>query len=166
MAYFQMDKNPKSNQLETDKDFSQLADRFYKQAQTYMEFLVRNVPNIIECTEPLIANAAFTCELYLKSLLLRERFNFYTIKKPENKHDLFDLYNHLSQQIREKIKSIHPCTNEKRENFELALKECGKAFEVLRYCCEYGEMATNVQFLVELAWSLAEISYNKAHGKE
>ena len=166
MAYFQMDKNPKSNQLKTEEDFNLLADRFYKLAQTYMEFLVRNASNILDCTQPLIANAAFTCELYLKSLLLREKFNFYAIKKPENKHDLFDLYNHLSQQIKEKIKGIHPCSNEKRENFELALKECGKAFEVLRYCCEYDEMTTNVQFLVELAGSLAEISYNKAHGKE
>lgn len=166
MAYFQMDKNPKHNQLKTDDDYKQLAERFYKLAQTYMEFLVRNAPNVIDCTEPLITNAAFTCELYLKSLLLREKVNFYTIKKPENKHDLYDLYHHLSKPMRDKLKSIHPCTNEKKENFEQALKECGKAFEVLRYCCEYGAMVANVQFLVELAGSLAEISYDKTHEKE
>ena len=166
MAYFQMDKNPKSNQLETSADFTQLADRFYKLAQSYMEFFVDNVPNVMKCTEPPIANAAFTCELYLKSLLLREQFNFYTIKKPENKHDLFDLYNHLSQPSRDKIRNTHPCTNENKENFELALKECGKAFEVLRYSCEYSAMVTNVKFLVELAGTLAEISYDKAHEKE
>ena len=97
-----------------------------------------------ETMDAVYANIAFSCELYFKSLLFDQQTDC------RKEHDLYKLYKNLPDKLQEEIKGKHPCGNTPKENFELELKEIGKAFTVFRYMYERKEMAWNGRFLIEL----------------
>ena len=147
MAYFQMDKNPRKN-LKTLEDFTKYAKSAYESAREYMRASMILMPHIVECSIPMMSNAAFTCELFLKVILTYT--NVITDEKQLREHNLYKLFNKIEdKRIQERIRND---TLEKQ--FDLTLKEIGKAFEASRYVHEYQEMCCDVKFLYMLMNSL------------
>ncbi len=143
MAYFQMDNNPRK-ELNTMDDFTKYAMSAYESAKEYMRASMILLPHLSECSIPMMSNASFACELFLKTILA------YTHTATEERqlrgHNLYELYNKIDDNnIKERIRKD---TLEKQ--FDLTLKEIGKAFEVSRYIHEYKEMSCDVQFLYML----------------
>jgi len=161
--YFQMDKNEEFS-LKSEKDFIEMGERAYKSAEKYFSIFERCFDMIItENHTALCTNIAFACELYIKSLVFNESIDC------RKKHDLLELYNMLPITIKEELKEIHPCSNSKKDRFELELKELGKAFIVFRYSYERKRLAWNMQFLIELALTLRYYTsniFNKNDEKE
>lgn len=146
--YFQMDKNEEFS-LKSKKDFIEMGERAYNSAEEYFSIFEKCFNMIVTGKhKALCTNIAFACELYIKSLLFRECVDC------RKKHDLLELYNMLPIKIKEGIKEIHPCSNSKKDRFELELKELGKAFIVFRYAYERKRLAWNMQFLIELVLTL------------
>lgn len=154
--YLNMGKNEKILPLLCDEDYKRISLAFYEQGEEYFNFVMTNMYNFPRNMRPLMMNTAFTCELYLKSILLCEKFNFYD-DRVKARHNLFDLFGYLSKNMQERIKEEHPCSNTKKEEFEISLSEIGNSFVILRYLSEYKEMGCNVQFLFELMTTLHEI---------
>ena len=147
MAYFQMDKNSRK-ELRTEEDFIKYAESAYKSAKQYMQASMILLPHLVECSIPMMSNAAFTCELFLKVILTYT--HTITDEKQLREHNLFKLYNRIEDKsIQERI-----CKDTLEEQFDLTLKEIGKAFEVSRYVYEYKEMTCDVKFLYMLMNSL------------
>lgn len=103
---------------------------------------------ISEYSNQICSNMAFSCELFLKSILFKNQIDC------RNEHDLYELYKLLPDIDKENIKKKHLCGNIKRESFDINLKELGKAFIVLRYSYERKRIAYNLQFLLELLMAL------------
>lgn len=143
MAYFQMDKNPRK-ELRTEEDFIKYAESAYKSATEYCKASMILLPHYVECSIPMMSNVAFTCELFLKVILTYT--HAVTDEKQLREHNLYNLYNRIEDKsIQERIRKD---TLEKQ--FDLTLKEIGKAFEISRYVYEYKEMSCDVQFLYML----------------
>lgn len=144
VAYFQMDKNPIKD-LKTEEDFKNWSKGCYRQAETFYRLCYRCRDMMFtEDMDALFTNIAFACELYFKCLLFDEQVDC------RKEHDLYKLYKSMPEKMQEEIKEAHPCGNTQKSNFELELKEVGKAFTVFRYRYERGMLAWNGQFLVEL----------------
>ena len=157
VAYGQVEMNRGSISLESTEDYHKLAKRFYKNAASFYELCKSAAPMLFPASMALHTNACLACELFLKSLLLAEEFDFYQkMKRPENKHNLNDLYSHLSEDSRNCIKR-NTCS-ENEADFNEELKNIGNGFEVIRYIAECGGMMVNVDFLYNLMCSLASIS--------
>lgn len=147
MAYFQMDKNSRK-ELRTEEDFIEYAESAYKSAKEYMHASMILSQHLSECSIPMMSNAAFTCELFLKVILTYT----HTVKneKQLREHNLYKLFNIIEDKsIQERIR-----IDTLEEQFDLTLKEIGKAFEVARYVHEYKEMTCDVKFLYKLMKSL------------
>lgn len=103
-----------------------------------------------EYSNLICTNIAFSCELFLKSILFEKEIDC------RKEHDLYKLYNLLPTENKKVIKKLHKSGNINKESFELNLKEVGKAFVVLRYAYEKKRIAYNLQFLMELIIALDE----------
>ena len=144
MAYFQMDKNP-IKELETEENYKNWAKGCYRQAEMFYRLCYRCRDMLLsEEMDAVYTNIAFACELYFKCLLFEQQIDC------RKEHDLYKLYKSMPEQLQKGIKEIHPCGNTPKPNFELELKEVGKAFTVFRYMYERKMVAWNGQFLVEL----------------
>ena len=150
-AFFQMEKNPKREIL-TDADYIAISKSCMENANSFFDVATRCLPLLYRSSEAVFTNIAFACELYLKALLYFEKTD------AKHTHDLSALFHLLPLEYQQRIIQTHPCTNIPRENFELDLKEIGKAFSVLRYSFERSMLSCNVQFLGELMATLAEIT--------
>ena len=99
---------------------------------------------------PSIVNMSFACELYLKSLCSDGESEIWG-------HWLNDLFNELSDEVKEKIRNSAPFRGDER--FESNLIEHGKLFETWRYCFEKEEnCCVDVIFLENFAMVLHEIA--------
>ena len=152
--YFQIYKN-EDYELKTDDEFKHISKSAYNSAvgfyiisQKCIDMLLSNYNNQI------CSIIAFSCELFLKSVLFRNKIDC------RKEHDLYRLYKLLENEEQETIKNMHKCGNIKREDFELNLKEIGKAFIILRYSYEKKRLAYNLQFLMELIMALNEFCTN------
>jgi HEPN domain-containing protein len=146
MAVFQMDKNPRK--LICSENFTNYAEVAYKSAKEYMRASMILLPHVTECSILMMSNTAFTCELFLKMILTYTRA--VTDEKQLREHNLYKLFNKIEDKsIQERIRKD---TLDKQ--FELTLKEIGKAFEVSRYVHEYQEISCDVKFLYMLMNSL------------
>lgn len=144
MAYFQMDKNP-VRELKTEGDYKEWAKGCYRSAKAFFNVSYRCRDMIFnEDMDAVFTNVAFACELYLKCLLFEQKIDC------RKEHDLYKLYIKLPEKLQKQLKERHPCRNIQRSDFELELKEVGKAFTVFRYMYERTDMAWNAQFLIEL----------------
>ena len=141
IAYFQIDKNP-NKILTTEEDFLRFAESLYRSALDYSH-IVEICISKTRYSTALFSIAAFASELFLKSIVSIR------LQKKWMGHDLYDIYDILPEDDKEYIKQTHPCSNIKRMDFELELKETGKAFEVLRYHHEKKDLAFNAVFILE-----------------
>lgn len=143
MAKLQMDQNIKK-QPKTADEYYNYAKSIFNCAEEYyrlISVICTTCPNVfVQCTSATITNIAFSCELYLKSMLVLEKQSL------ERGHSLDELYQRLdNDNTKLRIRD-----NTKSTDFDLELKELGKSFEVSRYVYEYTEMACNVIFLTSL----------------
>lgn len=148
--YFQMEKN-EEYELKTNEEYEKMAKSTYEAAigfyiisQKCLDMILTKYNNQI-CT-----NIAFACELFFKSILFKSEIDC------RKQHDLYLLYGLLSDEQKESIKKLHKSGNINKKDFELNLKEIGKAFIVLRYSYERKKLAYNLQFLIELIMALDE----------
>ena len=115
---------------------------------------MRNVDMIVsEHCMAWYTNVAFSCELFFKYYLFCIHADSKSFIK---KHDLFELFKLLPEDLQQDIVKWHPEKGITREAFELNLKELGKAFTEFRYSYEKDFMAFNAQFLAELFAELCE----------
>ncbi len=144
MAFFQMDKNEKKNP-QSEEEFRQYAKSVFDNAEEYY-FLVKKVlpEALLKAGDALFANMAFSCELYLKSILVYEKCVL--IKG----HQLLGLYEQIES--KEVKTTIRKAIN--RDDFDLCLKEASKSFEVIRYAYEYKQMVCNVEFMMQFMFVL------------
>lgn len=157
MAYGEIAMNRSKPSLNSPEDYHKLAKRFHDNAMDFYELCKVAVPTLQPVSMALHTNACLTCELFFKSLLLVEKFDFYTkMNRPENKHNLYHLYSHLSKEGQTCIKRNTCLENE--SNFDIELKNIGNGFEIIRYIAECRGMMVNVVFLYKLMHSLAAIS--------
>lgn len=147
MADFYLDKKyaiTKSNE-KLFIDFGELAKEYLRGSLLLLNDLT--LGNMIS------SSISFSCELFLKSLLL-----FYNTGFRDNTdgHNLEELYNLLPKEICGLIKDRMTayCPN---DDFKLTLHEVGNTFMVSRYSCEQDEICTNVEFLFNLAKALMTV---------
>ncbi len=146
MAYFQLEKNPK-RKLDTDEDYDKYAKACYRQAKDFSFLCIRNADLIVsEHCMAWFTNVAFACELYFKYYLFCLRVES---RKFTKKHDIYELFKLLPDELQEDIIKNHP-DGMKKDLFELSLKELGKAFIEFRYSYEKDSMAFSAKFLAEL----------------
>lgn len=149
-AYFQMDKN-EEYELHKPDDYQRIAKSTYKAAVGFYIISQKCMDMILsEYNSQICSNIAFSCELFFKSILFKNEIDC------RKEHDLYQLYKLMHDKDKETIKEIHKSGNIKKEDFELNLKEIGKAFIVLRYSYERKRMVYNLQFLIELIMALDE----------
>lgn len=148
--YFQMDKN-EEYELNTEDDYKKIAKSAYKSAVEFYIISIKCLDMMLsEYSSQVCSNIAFSCELFFKSIL------YYNKIECKNMHNLYQLYNLLPDKDKNDVKKLHKSGNIKKEDFELNLKEIGKAFIVFRYSYERKGMACNLRFLVELIMALNE----------
>lgn len=142
---FQMDENEKFDK----DDYKPMSKSCYNNANEFFNLAFNSIENPYLSTA-VFCNFAFSCELYLKSLLLNEQKNI-------RGHELTKLFNHLNDKFKEETYDFFKCEISK-ELFHLQLKESKMAFEVLRYEHEYKGMTTNALFIFQLAGCLKQIA--------
>lgn len=102
----------------------------------------------------LYANYSFSCEMFLKSIIL-----FYSGKV--HGHNLKELYNKLLANIKDLIQSQKIFSKESLQiEFEDLLEKMGDSFVFFRYNNENAGFTTNMNFLCGFAECLENISYN------
>lgn len=157
--YFQMDKNEK-RLLDTEEDFEKLAKSTYNLANEYFKLVSRSILLFAECHTALLANAAFASELFFKSIIYK-KLHMKCYKKTSNNaetHNLYQLFLLLPEDVAILVKETHPCSNTKKEKFDIELRNVGEAFTILRYVSERKGMACNAVFIFELMGTLKDVS--------
>lgn len=159
--YFQLEDN-EMRLIETEEDSAMVAYSCAKNADSFYQLSHKALSSFD--TEPGFSPAiqaclAFSCELYLKTLLYLSK------KSPRRIHNLGLLYKRLDLEIKNQIYELHPkgnCPPNLLPNyFDLQIKEWRKGFEVLRYSHERQGYACNFQFLLELSDTLRIIAVEK-----
>lgn len=125
-----------------------VADSFYSAAERCNE--QRHMGNRFEWLPmPAIVNYAFSCEVYMKALLI----------KPGEEikgHNLLELFDKLPHEIQMSIQQAVDCS---KSPFHEMLKNSSDLFEECRYLYEYNSLHVNLKFLQELSASLKAISH-------
>lgn len=158
IAYLNMGKNPVT-ELKSDEDYSRWANNCLNEANAYFEVAFRCKDMIFtKHMNALLTNVSFACELYLKYLLLIHRIDC------RRDHNLYKLFKKLPDNVQEDLKKKHPCGNTSIDNFELELHDIGQAYTIFRYMYERGNMAYNLQFLMELLFTLHCLIHKNTDG--
>lgn len=152
MAYFQLDKNPK-RLLDTDDDYDKYAKACYNQAM-HFSYLCNKTVDMMTSEHSIawFTNVAFSCELFFKYYLYCCHVDS---KKFVRLHDLYDLFKLLPEDLQSEIIDCHP-EKRSKDDFELNLKELGKAFIEFRYSFEKTSIAFAAKFLALLFEELCE----------
>ena len=137
MAKFYLEKNDKSNLI---TDPMQLSQSMYRSANKYYEaskILMQDLNFMMVA----LTNVAFSCELYLKSMLIGFGTDYTDKKLISDRHNIEDLFKLLPLSEQDYIKD-NICLKDRTE-FDLLLHENGNAFIVYRYnntwlCCLFG----------------------------
>lgn len=128
--------NRNTDQLELCKSFYELASTYYDVARhTFLR------PEWMPVT---LSNIAFSCELFLKSLLYGFGIDF---KKIHGLKNLFELLPRSEQSYIENNIAIE----NRNVEFQLCLKEQNEAFPEYRYMCETKAITGNPLFLFAFA---------------
>lgn len=106
--------------------------------------LQSNLINVIE------VNMAFSIELFLKTILYYEEKN-----SNFREHNLFKLFDKLSDETKNKIKTTIIIDNDTAP-FETILDEASEVFQYVRYCNEKIGSVVNISFLYNFATVLEE----------
>ena len=156
VAYGQVELNRTAISLNTTDDYHKLAKKFFDNAMGYYDLCKAAAPTLHPVSMALHTNACLACELFLKTLLLAEEYDFYhQIKRPGDKHDLYELYSRLSEEGKKCIKNSKLLHH--TDSFDDRLKDIGKGFEVIRYIAECNGMMVDVYFLYNFMCTLAGI---------
>ena len=145
MAKFYLDKSDKSNLI---TDPLQLSQSMYRSANEYYKasrFLMQDFNFMMVA----LTNVAFSCELYLKSMLIGFGTDYTYKKLIADRHNIEDLFKLLPSNEQDYIKN-NICLKDRTE-FDLLLHENGNAFIVYRYACERKDMCGHIDFLFALA---------------
>ena len=111
-----------------------------------------------EPSKPVIVNLAFSCELYMKALLMLQQKN----RKIIISHELDQLFSELNEDIRERIL----CETNIR-NWDRFMKASSNAFEAWRYYYEKDKsMIGHIPELFRLADTLDKICFEIFSVKE
>ncbi|MFF2795593.1 HEPN domain-containing protein [Lysinibacillus xylanilyticus] len=157
LAYLKMQKNPVQD-LKSNEDYFNWSKKCQKEANAFYNVSYRCIDMMLsDNRNAFFTNVSFACELYLKCLLLRQKIDC------RKEHNIYKLFKKLPEEMQNEIKEAHPCGNISKNCFEQEIDDLGQAFIVFRYMYERGNMAYNVQFLLELIDTLHKyINYNKA----
>lgn len=159
IAYFDMNKNSKEfkRKLETDKDYHEASSSCFDSADSFLRFasypfLLGNIEDAFSTAA--FTNASFSCELFLKSILLAQ------CEKPGNIHKLDELFGNLSADTQDSIIDSFPLGEgthtRDRDEFMLQLHEIRDAFPIIRYCYEMTSYSFHYEYVLNLALSLRE----------
>lgn len=99
---------------------------------------------------PAIVNYTFSCEVYMKALLMKPG------EKEIKGHNLLDLFDLLPSKIQMNIQQLVDCS---QFPFREMLKNTSDLFEECRYVYEYRSLHINLKFLQELSASLKTVSH-------
>ncbi|WP_121616326.1 HEPN domain-containing protein [Virgibacillus halodenitrificans] len=154
IAYLKMHKNPTTD-LKSEEDYLRWSEKCLNEANAYFEISFRCKDMIYnDYSNAFLTNVSFACELYLKYLLLIHRIDCRKV------HNLYKLFKKLPEKIQENLRKTHPCGNTSIDKFEQELDDIGQAYMIFRYIYERGNMAYNLQFLMELLFALQSLIYN------
>lgn len=166
MAYFQIDRNPKKKFFNpkidrtklTLENYEEAANALIKNAKEYYLFIIKasksNLYQVLDVWYPFLSNCGLVCELLLKALLCFEQTDYMSKLYRKDKHSLYKLYELLEPSTKEEIINKFPHRSDKKENFELCLKENAQIFFELRYSTEYTELAGDMYFMPDLMVTL------------
>ena len=93
---------------------------------------------------PIIVNLAFSCEIFIKTILRNKNLNI-----PKSKHELFTLFERLPVDTKNEIIGLND-----HSNFYSELKSISYTFAKWRYIYEYPLPSINFGFLFEFAEKL------------
>lgn len=140
----------KIGNIKTDPDA--LAESSFRNGVEYMEAAMCVMKQRPDFGSVIGANLAFSCELFLKSMLYTDRI---TVKR---EHNLFDLYKSLPDKMQDTIKeAFKEVPMRGTQNFELLLSEVGDAFVFQRYAHERNRLVVDGATLLGLAAVLRSI---------
>ena len=145
MAEFYLNKKDKSN-LITDR--IQLSQSLYRSATDYYnasKMLCCNLNYFLVA----LTNVAFSCELYLKAMLIGFDKDYCDKCEFTDPHNIEYLFRGLPKSEQKYI-SDNISLTEKAE-FDLLLHENGNAFVVYRYACERNDICGHTDFLFAFA---------------
>lgn len=177
MAYFQIDKNPKKKFFDskidrtklTLKDYEEASDALINNAKEYYLFIIKasksDLGQVLDVWCPFLSNCGLVCELLLKSLLCLEQTDYTSKLHGKDKHSLYRLYGLLKPSTQEEIINKFPHRGDKKENFELCLKENAQTFFELRYSTEYTGLAGDMYFIPDLMVTLYNMIGSKKQKK-
>lgn len=166
MAKFQINENPKKRFFDSKIDRTKLTFDDYKEAHNalvnnakeYYLFVIKasngNLNHVLDVWCPFLSNCGLVCELLLKSMLCLEHTDYMIKLNGKEKHSLYQLYELLEFSTKEEIIKKFPNRSDKKENFELCLKENAQIFFELRYSTEYTELAESIYFIPDLMITL------------
>lgn len=128
--------------------FNHAFDILYKQFEDGSKNLIQDFQNKKAKLDaalivPVLTNGAFACELYIKSLL------------PPNtrKHKLYELYNELSDELKEQIQNLHvefmknSSSNYTTDDFYSDLQRHSNVFVTWRYFHEGDTTSAQIPFM-------------------
>lgn len=127
----------------------QCADNFYNIANP--KTILSNLSLIKNGA--LMSNCFFSCELYLKSILLFNQISF------GKKHSLSELFKLLPIDIQSDIKLRYPQIDNRNLDFDKELDDICDGFEVFRYIYERDGFAFNLMFVISFSLVLCEIAH-------
>lgn len=133
----------KTRKFDKKTDQEHLRKSFYELASQYFEVAMFTAMNF-RWMPVTLANAAFSCELFLKALLYGFGIDF------SKTHGLKDLFEKLPQNEQDYIAKNIEIENREKE-FYLCLNEQNNAFIEYRYMCEAKAMTGNPVFLLAFA---------------
>ena len=142
-------------ELNTDEDFDKFALSTYKHAVEFMSISVLIFKDYISYPAVAITNAAFSIELFFKSIFYRQNHTkcYKNGKSGLELHNLFNLFQRLPADLQKEIKRNHLCSNIARENFERTLEQIGDNYTVFRYSSEQSFLSCNISFIFELLFA-------------
>lgn len=144
----------------TEQDFLNYGQSTMEDADQYC--LVANIINanteiFRRALLAMTVNAAFACELYMKSIIAS------LSKKKENGHHLNELFSLIeSEEIKKRVQTNMHCD----ENaFYLSLRNVDEAFMSVRYASETKGMTVEVEFIIRFMNALKQECKKLYEGK-
>lgn len=173
MAYFQIDKNPKKAFFDpktdrtklTSENYKEAANALMKNAKEYHLFILKasnkNLNQVLDVLFPFLSNCGLVCELLLKAILCLEQTDYMALLKGKDRHSLYKLYGLLNQNTKEEILNRFPHRSDKKENFDLCLRESAQTFFELRYWAEYTQLVGDAYFIPDFMVTLYMVAESK-----
>lgn len=153
-------KQKGKKEVKTEKDYKRIAEDTLKAANDIEDIIIvyfKNNPRKFMASEGVSAYMFFAIELYIKSILYKQKKSLIEIRK---KHDLLALFELIDVKTRGEIEKLcygyAPYKN--YVDFYFELKHIKDGFEILRYHYEYTGMCYNYSFTLGLLSAVKNIA--------